>query len=159
MLCTFVAKEQNNFIGYSMNTIYNETLGPMGFRFLENHKHLCNYIGFCSDASVLSYYLQYANVNEYTRGLISVLFATFYNSVASYMCNSSNTGTANCAPSPFKVQTVGLPIPKMNDAIVICYKKIIGIKYLAVLTAIETAQQTSPTSICFLLRFQPHFQL
>ena len=62
MLRSFVAKERNDLIGYSINTLYDETLGAYG---IGNHKHPCTsragvYIGFCGhlnpvDPSVSSY--------------------------------------------------------------------------------------------------------
>ena len=43
MLRSFVAKERNDLIGYSINTLYNETLGGLQDLHVDppgNHKHL-----------------------------------------------------------------------------------------------------------------------
>ena len=41
MLRSFVAKDRNNSIGYSINTLYNEPLGPTGFIETINALVLC----------------------------------------------------------------------------------------------------------------------
>ena len=67
MLRIVVAKERNDLIGYSINTLYNETPGLRDLDPLGNHKHPCTsrvgvYIGFRGalnliDLSISSYNL------------------------------------------------------------------------------------------------------
>ena len=67
MLRSVAAKEKNDLIGYSINTLYNETPGLRDLDPLGNHKHPCTshvgvYIGFCGalnpiDPSTSSYNL------------------------------------------------------------------------------------------------------
>ena len=67
MLRSVVAKERNDLIGYSINTLYNETPGLQDLDPLGNHKHPCTlhpgvYTGFHGalnpiDPSISSYNL------------------------------------------------------------------------------------------------------